>query len=73
MEAAFRKITITPVKLDAEGDVKKREGATIVFDIPLDSTEQKVEILNLLNLLSDEWVTLNVLPKQLKLDLAANG
>lgn len=73
MDATLRKVTITPVKLDAEGNVKKVKGATIVFDVPLDSTEQKAEILALLDLLSNEWITLNVVEKQMKLDLAASG
>lgn len=73
MDAVFRKITITPVKLDAEGGIKKLEGATIVLDIPLDSATQKNEILKILDLLSDESVILTIEAKQLKLDLAASG
>jgi len=73
MNAVFQKITISPVKLDAEGDIKKLEGARIVLDIPLDSATQKAEVLNILDLLSDEQIILSITARQLKLDLAASG
>ena len=37
MDAKLKKIQITPVKFNKEGDVQKEEFATLTFEVPLDS------------------------------------
>ena len=60
MDAKLKKIQITPVKFNKEGDLQKEEFATLTFDVPLDSISQKEEIMRLFDLLSREWVKLEV-------------
>ena len=73
MDATLQRITITPAKFDSEGDIKKQEGVVIAFEAPLNTTGQKEALVELLELLTDEWITFTVTNKQLKLDLAASG
>ena len=37
MDANLKKIQITPMKFDKEGDPQREEFATIVLDVPMDS------------------------------------
>ena len=37
MDAKLKKIQITPVKFNKDGDVQKEEFATLTFEVPLDS------------------------------------
>ena len=60
MDAKLKKIQITPMKFNKEGDVQKEEFATLTFEIPLDSLTQREEIMSLFELLSREWVRLEV-------------
>ena len=45
MDAKIKKIQITPMKFDKEGDVQKEEFATLTFEVPIDSIAQKEEAL----------------------------
>jgi len=60
MDAKLKKIQITPMKFNKEGDVQKEEFATLTLEVPLDSLTQKEEVMNLFDLLTREWVRLTV-------------
>ena len=60
MDAKLKKIQITPMKFNKEGDVQKEEFGTLTFEVPLDGLSQKAEVMELFDLLSREWVKLNV-------------
>lgn len=60
MDAKLKKIQITPMKFDKDGDVQKEEFATITIEVPMDSAGQREAIVSVLQLLSREWVVLHV-------------
>ena len=60
MDAKLKKIQITPVKFNKDGDVQKEEFATLTFEVPLDSLTQRQEVMALFDLLSREWVKIEV-------------
>ena len=60
MDAKLKKIQITPVKFNKEGDVQKEEFATLTFEVPLDSLTQRQEVMSLFETLSREWVRVEV-------------
>ena len=60
MDAKLKKIQITPMKFNKEGDLQKEEFATLTFEVPLDSLTQKEEVMKLFDLLSREWVKIEV-------------
>ena len=60
MDAKLKKIQITPVKFNKDGDVQKEEFATLTFEVPLDSLTQRQEIMSLFETLSREWVRVEV-------------
>ncbi|RKU11581.1 hypothetical protein C6502_07765 [Candidatus Poribacteria bacterium] len=60
MDAKLKKIQITPVKFDKDGDVQKEEFATLTFEVPLDSLTQRQEVMTLFETLSREWVRVEV-------------
>ena len=60
MDAKLKKIQITPVKFNKDGDVQKEEFATLTFEVPLDSLTQREEVMSLFETLSREWVRIEV-------------
>lgn len=60
MDAKLKKIQITPVKFNKDGDVQKEEFATLTFEVPLDSLTQRREVMTLFEMLSREWVRIEV-------------
>ena len=60
MDTHIKKITITPAKFDENGDIRSHEFATLTLDVPMDSTEQRQAIVELMGLLDQEWVTAKV-------------
>ncbi len=60
MDAKLKKIQITPVKFNKDGDVQKEEFAMLTFEVPLDSLTQRQEVVSLFELLSREWVKIEV-------------
>ena len=64
MDAKLKKINITPAKFDEEGEIKSGEFATLTLDVPMDSTEQRGAIVELMELLDQEWVKANIQPEQ---------
>ncbi len=60
MDAKLKKIQITPMKFDKDGDVQKEEFATLTIEVPMDSAGQREAIVAMLQLLSREWVVLSV-------------
>ena len=60
MDAKLKKIQITPVKFDKEGDIKDPEFATVTLEVPMDSTGQRAGVIELCELLDREWVTLAI-------------
>ena len=60
MDAKLKKIQITPVKFDKEGDIKDPEFATVTLEVPMDSTGQRAGVIELCELLDQEWVKLEI-------------
>lgn len=60
MDAKLKKIQITPMKFDNDGDVQKEEFATLTVEVPMDSAGQRDAIVSVLQLLSREWVVIHV-------------
>ena len=60
MDARLKKIQITPMKFDKEGEPQREEFATLVFEVPMDATGQRAAIIELCELLDQEWVTLEI-------------
>lgn len=60
MDAQLKKIAITPVTFDKEGDIKDAEFATLTIAVPMDSTGQRAAIVALTELLDQEWVSLEI-------------
>lgn len=60
MDAKLKKIQVTPMKFDNQGDVQKEEFATVTIEVPMDSAGQREEIISVLDLLSQEWVVLKI-------------
>lgn len=60
MDAKLKKIQITPVKFDKEGDIKDSEFATVTLEVPMDSTGQRAAVVALCELLDQEWVKLEI-------------
>ena len=60
MDARLKKIQITPVKFDKEGDIKAGEFATVTLEVPMDSTGQRTAVIELCELLDREWITLKI-------------
>lgn len=60
MDAKLKKIQITPMKFDKDGDIQKEEFATLTIEVPMDSAGQRAAIVSLLELLAQEWIILDV-------------
>ena len=60
LDAKLRKIVVTPAKFDDEGEIKSEEFATLTLDVPMDSKAQRAAIMELMDLLDQEWVTAEV-------------
>ena len=60
MDAKLKKIQITPMKFDKQGDVQREEFATLTIEVPMDSTGQRAAIIRLCELLDQEWVVVDV-------------
>ena len=60
MDARLKKIQITPVKFDKEGAMQREEFATLTLEVPMDSTGQRAAIIELCELLDQEWVVANI-------------
>ena len=60
MDAKLKKIQITPMKFDKEGEIQKEEFATLTIEVPMDSTSQRSAVINLCELLDQEWIVVNV-------------
>ena len=56
MDAKLKKIQITPMKFNKDGDVDKEEFATLTIEVPMDSAGQRDAIMELIGLLNREWV-----------------
>ncbi len=60
MDAKLKKIQITPMKFDKEGEIQKEEFATLTIEVPMDSTSQRAAVINLCKLLDQEYIVVNV-------------
>lgn len=60
MDAKLKKIQITPMKFDKEGEIQKEEFATLTIEVPMDSTSQRGAVINLFELLDQEWIVVDV-------------
>ena len=66
MDSKLKKIQVTPLKFDKEGEVQKEEFATITLEVPLDSRSQREEMIKLFDLLTAEWVKLEITDGKVK-------
>ena len=71
VDAQIRKIVVTPAKFDENGDIKSEEFATVTIDMPLDSTEQRAALTELLGLLDKEWVKVDIQSLQQRMKIAS--
>ena len=60
MDAKLKKIQITPVKFDKEGDISAAEFATLTLEIPMDATGQRAGVIELCELLDQEWIKVEI-------------
>ncbi len=60
MDARLRKIQITPMKFDKQGEIQREEFATLTIEVPMDSTGQRAAVMNLCELLDQEWIIVEV-------------
>ena len=60
MDAKLKKIQITPMKFDKEGEIQKEEFATLTIEVPMDSTSQRAAVISLCELLDQEYIVVNV-------------
>ena len=60
MDAKLKKIQITPMQFDKQGDVQREEFATLTIEVPMDSTGQRAAIMSLCELLDQEWIVVEV-------------
>ena len=60
MDARLRKIQITPMKFDKQGEIQREEFATLTIEVPMDSSGQRAAIMNLCELLDQEWIVVEV-------------
>jgi hypothetical protein len=60
MDAKLKKIQITPMKFNKEGEIQKEEFATLTIEVPMDSTSQRAAVINLCELLDQEWIVVNI-------------
>ena len=72
MDAKLKVIKIVPARRDKHGEISSEERGELVFEIPLDSGLQKKEMISLLDLLSREWVKLDIEPAQPGLGLISD-
>ena len=67
MDAKLRKIQIVP----ANGDIKSSEFATLTLDVPMDSKAQREAIIELMELLDQEWVSAEVKARLQRMQMAS--
>ena len=48
------------MKFDKEGEIQKEEFATLTIEVPMDSTSQRGAVINLFELLDQEWIVVDV-------------
>ena len=60
MQAIFKKLQLTPVKFNKDGDLDKDEFATLTVDIPIVDSVQAEKVQELLGLLSKELIYIEV-------------
>lgn len=72
LDAKITQVQAKPVKLDKDGMITEEPYATISLKVPLDSESQKSGVLEILDLLSREWVELDITHKQQKMPLESN-
>lgn len=64
MDAILKKIQITPVKRDKEDAVTGPATALITVEVPLDGETQQQEVTRLFDVLTVEWIKVNITPTQ---------
>ena len=60
MDAKLKKIQITPMQFDKQGDVQREEFATLTIEVPMDSTGQRAAVMSLCDLLDQEFIVVEV-------------
>lgn len=68
MDAQLKKIQITPAHFDKDGEIDRDEFATLTFQVDLDSVSQREAVVELMSILSREYVVLEVDPQQKTLE-----
>ncbi len=72
MESQLKRITIVPEKLDADGNLKTVETATVVLAVPM-TPKGRENVKSLLDILNKEWVNVSISPLQLTLQEVSSG
>ncbi len=68
MRAQIKKIQSVAAKFNKHCEVEEEPYARLTIDVPLDTTEQKQAVVDLMGLLRDELVSVGVEPYQLQFE-----
>lgn len=60
MDAQLKQIQVKPATYDKDGGITKEEYATLTVNIPMDSAGQREGVVDLLSLLSREFIHIEV-------------
>ena len=69
MDAQIKKIGITPAKFDKEGGIAQDEFATLTLEVPIAMLTAKKEVMALFEVLSQEFVRVEITNPQEQLPL----
>ena len=64
MDAKIKKVGITPMRFNKDGEIIAEEFATLTIDVPMDSAGQREGVIELLSLLSREWIQMSIEAKK---------
>ena len=67
MDARITKIQVTPTKFDDDKEIVKDRFATLTFEVPLLTVEQREALAELMDLTAEEYVIVTVDPHQLQI------
>ncbi|MBC8228274.1 hypothetical protein H8E77_01840 [bacterium] len=67
MDAILKKIQVNPAKRDKEGDITGPAAAIISVEVPLDGEKQQQEVTRLFEILTQEWIKVDIKSAQITL------
>jgi hypothetical protein len=71
MDAQLSRIAINPPKRDKDGEIVSEETAVITLSVLMDTVSQKDNVKELFDILSNEWVKLEITTHQTRMPLTA--